>query len=100
MQPVNIGQAFFSGHTQINSVGQLVSALLPNVYLFASILLFLYAAVGGFMIITGAGDADSTENGKSALTNAIIGFVIIFVSYWIIQIVEVITGISIFNSTL
>jgi hypothetical protein len=50
---------------------------------------------GGFLIISGGGDSKKTDEGKQALTNAIIGFVIIFTSYWLIQIIEIITGIPI-----
>jgi hypothetical protein len=51
---------------------------------------------GGLLMISSAGNAKQTESGQQAITNAIIGFALIFTSYWIIQIIEVLTGISIF----
>jgi hypothetical protein len=85
-----------AGYTD-NSQGFLawISAILPNVFILAGVLLFLYILFGGFLIITGAGDTKQTDTGKQALTNAIIGFVIVFASYWIIQIVEIVTGVPI-----
>lgn len=75
--------------------GQLISSILPTVLVVSGFILFVYAVFGGFMIISAAGNSKKAEEGSQALTNAIIGFVIIFVSYWLIQIIEIITGVSI-----
>jgi len=44
-----------------------------------------------------SGDEKEAEQGKNAITAAVIGFVIIFAAYWIVQIIEFITGVNIFN---
>lgn len=82
-------------YTGDGGFGNLISDILPTVMIVAGFILFLYLIFGGFLIISSSGDSKKTDEGKQALTNAIIGFAIIFVSYWIIQIIEVITGISI-----
>lgn len=102
MATIDLQQTFF-GENAINSpeyMGEggfttLLSSILPTVYIVASFLLFIYILVAGFLIISGGGDEKKTDTGKQALTNAIIGFAIIFTSYWLIQIIEVITGIPI-----
>jgi len=43
--------------------------------------------VGGFRYITSAGNTDSATKGKNAIVNALIGIVIIVLSYIIVQIV-------------
>lgn len=43
---------------------------------------FIY---GGVMFLISAGDSDKVKNGKSAMTNAVIGLVVVFSSYLIIQ---------------
>ncbi len=73
----------------------LISSILPTVYIVAGLILFIYLVVGGFMLIASAGNEKQAEGGKQAVTNAIIGFVIIFASYWIIQIIQIITGLKI-----
>ena len=95
---VDIGTEFWPAKT-FPTVGSLISTLLPNIYILAGLLLFGLLIFGGFGIIMGAGgdDPKKTGQGKQAVTAALIGFLIIFVSYWIIQIIEVITGISIFQ---
>lgn len=77
-----------------------LNLLLPNIMVFAGIILFLLLVFGGFTIIASAGNPKGTEQGKQAITGAIIGFLVIFAAYWIIQIIQVITGVQIFNSTL
>jgi len=55
---------------------------------------------GGISVIlsAGSGSAEGAAKGKQAITAAVIGFVIIFAAYWIILIVERITGLKILNS--
>lgn len=77
--------------------GSFISVILKNIYVLAGIILFALVIFGGFSVISGAGENDpkKTAAGKKAITSALIGFLIIFASYWIIRIIEVITGINI-----
>ena len=98
---VDIGEEFKLGNQSIAErfpdLGKLISTILPNIYVLAGIILFLLLIAGGYGIIAGAGAGDSGQVGKGqkAVTAAIIGFIIIFASYWIIQIIEVVTGMEI-----
>lgn len=78
--------------------GSLISTILPNVYILAGLLLFALLLFGGFGIIVGAGGGNPEQvgQGKKAVTAALIGFLLIFASYWIIQIIQHLTGIEIF----
>ncbi|NCN24376.1 MAG: hypothetical protein GW945_02745 [Candidatus Pacebacteria bacterium] len=49
----------------------------------------------GFEMLAGASSEKSLDAGKQRATAAIVGFLLLFVSYWIMQIVEVIFGITI-----
>jgi len=82
---------------QFASPGALISILLKNVYVIAGVLLLVLLIFGGISIISsaGGGDAKKTAQGQKAITSALIGFLIIFASYWIIRIVEIITGLNI-----
>jgi len=99
----NIGGEFKLGNQGIaekpafNSLGDFISALLPNVYIIAGLILFFLILLGGFGILTAGGNPEKLAQGSKALTAALIGFLIIFASYWIIQIIEVLTGVKIFN---
>jgi hypothetical protein len=84
---------------QFQSPAALISIILRNVYMVAGLLLFALLIFGGISIILGAGGGDpkKTGQGQKAATAAVIGFLIIFASYWIIQIIGFITGIDILN---
>jgi uncharacterized membrane protein len=94
--PIN---TYYTPATKFPTVGSLVNVILPNVYMIAGVLLFILLIFGGLGVIMGAGGSDpkKAEQGKQAVTMALIGFLIIFVSYWIVQIVGQVTGIDIFN---
>lgn len=97
---MNLDGWLFKNHPNISGfanqpITALISAILPNIFVIAGLLLLFYAVFGGLKIIMGSGDSKGTEQGKEAITRAVIGFLIIFASYWIVQIIEVLTGISI-----
>lgn len=71
------------------------SSLLPIVYLLAGLLLGLYLIIGGFELLTSGGSEDGIAAAKSKITNAVVGFLLVFLSYWLIQILQVIFGIQI-----
>jgi len=79
------------------NIGSFFSTLLPNVYALAGIVLFLFLIFGGFTYIVNAGqqNPEGVQKGKKAITAALIGFLLVFTSWWIIQIIEIITGIKI-----
>ena len=102
---VDIGRDFrinpnqgISDPSQFQTIGGLITAILPNLYVAAGLFLLFFLIFGGVMIIVGAGKGESqqAEKGKKIVTNTLIGFLVIFLSYWIIQIVEIVTGIPIF----
>jgi len=101
---VNIGEAFKIGSegigikTGYGSIGELLSALLPNVYIIAGLILFFLILLGGYGLLASGSDPEKLKQSSKAVTAALAGFLIIFVSYWIIQIIELITGIDIFKS--
>lgn len=98
---VDIGDAFrlgnegIGGKTGYSNIGEFISAILPNVYVIAGLFLFILFIAGGFVIMTSGDNPEKKAKGNKALTAAVIGFIIIFTSYWIIQIIEYITGVAI-----
>lgn len=95
---VNLRDKLFGSHQGASNVADsptaFLSAILPNIFTIAGILLLVYLVAGGLMVIKSAG-SEGKGKGKDAITNALVGFIIIFAAYWIIQIVQVITGIPI-----
>ncbi len=50
---------------------------------------------GGFEILTGAATKKSVDAGKQRITAALLGFLLLFATYWIGQLLEVVFGIVI-----
>lgn len=102
-QAVDLRDTLFGGHQGAQDVADsptaFLSAILPNIFTIAGLLLLVYLMAGGLMVIKSAG-SEGKGKGKEAITNALAGFIIIFAAYWIIQMVQVITGIPILNSKL
>jgi hypothetical protein len=61
----------------------------------AGIILFLMIVWGGFEMVTGATNAKSMDAGKQRITAAVIGFILLFSSYWLMQIIETVFGLAI-----
>ncbi|MBP6989729.1 hypothetical protein KBB48_03065 [Candidatus Shapirobacteria bacterium] len=78
-----------------NSLGDVISQLLPYILGFAGLALFLMLIWGGVILMTAAGDPAKTKDGYGKLTAGFIGFLIIFISYFVAQIVEVVLGVKI-----
>ena len=76
----------------LTTFGPLVSAVVKNAFVFAGLISFFLLIFGGFQVIVGAGDPKKAEKGKAAITGAVIGLLIVFGSFWIVQIIGVITG--------
>lgn len=91
---VDIGGAFGSPFGQTKSVGNLITLILNSSFAIASIVILFLFILAGISVISGAGSSnpEKIEKGKKAITTAIIGFIIIFGAYWIIRVIEIITG--------
>ena len=78
-------------------IGDIVSALLTYIFRLAGIILFIFLILGGFELLTSGGNPEKAKKAQGRITSALIGFLIIFLAYWITQLLEVIFGISIFQ---
>ena len=84
-----------SATSEYSGVGVLINNILPNIYVAGGIIIFFMVVFGGFTIISNSGNADKIQDGSKTITSAIIGLVVLFASFWIIQIIQVITGVNI-----
>lgn len=76
------------------SLGDLVSFLLPKFLILGGIIFFIMVIMAGFAILAGAGSEDAAAKTKwhQILTSALIGLIIMFVAYWVLQIINFVTG--------
>ena len=93
---MNINQFFKSPFGEITSIGKLVTLFLNISFVIASLILLFFFILGGIGMVSSAGQSDpqKAEQAKKTVTSALIGFVIVFVSYWIVQLIGQLTGID------
>ncbi len=102
---INLGQEYKFGGQGVETVfpnfASFFQNIIFNVITVVGLIFIVLLIFGGFNIIMGAGGANSkkVEEGKKALSAALIGLVVVVFSYFIIQLVEVITGAQILNPT-
>jgi uncharacterized membrane protein len=90
---IDIGSFFGSPFGVNATVGSLVGSVINIVFVIAGIIIMFFFLLGGYQIIAGAGNNNPQDvaKGQQAIRSAIIGFVVIFVAYWIIQIIQALT---------
>ena len=79
-----------------DNFGSIVNVIIRNAYVFAGIISFIILVFGGFSVImaAGSGDTKQLEKGKQTITYAVLGLILVVTSYWIVQIIEKVTGLS------
>jgi len=95
---INIGTGLGSNiATNYPNIGSLVTIILKNSFTIAGVILLGLIIFGGVSYIAAAGEGDPKKLAAATdtLTSALIGFLVVFLSYFIIQIVQVITGVTI-----
>ena len=86
----------FSGFS-FQNIGSVISTAIPFLLAFAGVGLLLMIVSAGFSLLTSGGDTKKLEAGRQRLTYAIMGFIIVFAGYWIVQAVAQIFGLTSFQ---
>lgn len=96
---VDIGEKFGSPIGRSLTVGELTSIIISNTIVVAGLIMLVLLIAGGISMIgaSGQNNPEQMAKGKQAITSAIIGFIIVTTSYWIVKIIEIVTGVQIFN---
>lgn len=63
----------------------------------AGIVFFILLLIGGFRYITSGGDPKAVEGAQKTLTSAVIGLVVILLSFIILLLIQTITGVNVTN---
>lgn len=90
----NALQGEIGGSFNPSSLGEVISRAIPYVFAIAGILLLLYLLYAGFQLMTSAGDTKAVQAAKAKITSALIGFVIIFIAFWLVQIFGQVLGLE------
>lgn len=72
----------------------IVNKVMPFVYSFAGIVILIMLVFGGYQYMTSQGDPKSIAAAQQRITWAIVGFIILFGSYWIVVFVLNALGVN------
>jgi len=89
--PTYAGTGFKFGDA---SIGYIIGSLLPYIYVAAGLVLLLMLILGGIGLMTSAGNPDKSKAAFGRISGALIGFLIIFISYMVALIVEKLLGVK------
>lgn len=91
---VDIGSNFNSPFGKTSGIGDLVSTVLNAALVVSGVIVLFMFVYAGIQMIAGAGSGkpENAEKAKQAATYAAVGFAIIFIAYWLIRLIEIITG--------
>lgn len=85
---------------KFTNIASLVSNALPLIFSIAGVILLAMLLWGGFDYLTAMGDPKKAEAARGKITNAILGFFLIFAAYWITQIIIFLFRLNGTNSNL
>ena len=80
-----------------NTLGDVIGKTVPYLFVFSGIALLLMLIFGGFSLLTSGGDPKQLESGKQKITYSIIGFIIVFLAFWAVQLIAWIFNIQEFK---
>ena len=83
-----------TGISGFNNLGDIINKVVPILFYAAGLILFLFLIYGGIQFMTSRGDPKAMQSAQARITNALIGFIVIFAAYWIVQIVAKILGLN------
>lgn len=89
------GETFYANPDDLNTPAGIMNRVLLFAFPLAGLILFVMLLWGGFEMLTGAATKKSLDSGRQRITTAVLGFLLLFVSFWIVQIIEVVFGVSI-----
>lgn len=70
-------------------------AVVPNLFVVAALIMFVFVLMAGFRVIMNPASTKSFDESRKSLGYALGGFILLLASYWIIQIVQRVLGVSI-----
>lgn len=65
----------------------------------AGIAVFIMLIIGGFKYLTSGGDSKAAESARKTITYAILGLVLILLSWFILRFIETFTGVTVTQFT-
>lgn len=80
------------------TIGGIISGIYPYIFAITGALLLIYLIFGGFQFMVSQGEPKATAAARQHITNALIGFAIIFFAFWAVQLIGIILNLPGFKN--
>ncbi len=78
----------------LNCVPAIFQLVLNFIFGFSAIVALFFVFFAGFKFLTSGGDAKQVEGARKTLTYAIIGFIVVLLSFAILKFISAVTGVG------
>ena len=82
----------------IRTPADAINKTLPYIFAFAGIALLIYLVLGGLQLMTAKGDPKAIQGAQAKISNALIGFVIVIISYTLVTLFADLLGLGTFGN--
>jgi hypothetical protein len=76
-----------------HGLSAIISAVYPYIFTIAGLLMLFFIILSGYKYMVAGSDVKALETAKKNLTYAIVGFLVIFASYWVVAAIGSALGI-------
>lgn len=76
-----------TGQSSFNTIADVVNAVLKFLFPLALVIAFVYIVWAGWDLIQSMGNPEGMKKAQAKITNAILGLILLGISYWMAQIV-------------
>ena len=76
----------------IDTLADVVNRMVPFIISLGGVLLFLILVWGGYDVMMSQGNPEKMKSGKAKITTAIVGFILLILSYFITKLISTIFG--------
>jgi len=77
--------------------GEIISKVFTYAIPFAGILMLAMIIAGGYSLMLSGGEPEKVKAGKDKITAGIVGFLLVFTTWFIIRVIEIVFGIEILS---
>ena len=88
------GNPLVDVNNQQLKLGNFITIIIPYIFSAAGLALLIYLILGGLQMMTSRGDPKAMQSAQAKITNALIGFVIIIIAFFIVQLLGQLFGIQ------
>ena len=88
------GKCVQNGVATLDCIGPLFQNIINAALVFAGVVALFFIIFSGIKFITPSGDPKQVEGARKTLTYAIIGLLVILFSFFIINLISYVTGVS------